>query len=334
MRKTQTIAHCLLPIAYCLLPLATIALDPRLTASIYGDARYAVSEQGLEFTGSNGIPGTLSARLPYGEWNNVTVTVWLRCTATNPAISTVATVRPLWAVYCPEPIQSSAPDLLSGACGYPAGTNFEGTASFAHTFTAEGGSVPANVFAKGAYTVAGWSSNAVTVTLGGAAMSLGPGEFNRNALPGDGTGITVGATGAVAVGVSRLHAHQYFNEAANHGSLDNLTMSLTNELVLCAYRIRLDASLHVLRFDILRKGENAGTMTAITNALPDDPSVRGLSSSGDYRFGAADFSAWAPFRMDVFDGRVFTRWLTDAELGLIFSNGDAERTRRGVTQWR
>lgn len=315
--------------------LSAHALDPRMTASVYGDARYAVSEQDIEFTGSNGIPGTLTALLPSGEWHNLTVTLWLRCTSTNESVVPVKqNVRPMWATYCPEPVRRSAPDLLGGACGYPAGTNFEGTAQFAHTFTAEGGTVPTNVFTKGAYTIAGWSSNAVTVTLGGAAVTLGPGEFNRNALPGTGTGISVGATGAVSVGVSRLHAHQYFGVHANKGDLFDFSMTLTNELVLCAYRLRLDNALHVTRFDVLRNGEGGASAMSMTNALPDDPAVRGFSSRGDYRFGAADFSAWKPFRMDVFDGRLFTRWLTDEELNLIFSNGNAEAARRGIPQLR
>ena len=303
----------------------------------YGDARRAADMRDLAYT--NGHPGMIEIKIPDGEWHGLTVSMWLRFRMSNtnyPARNNNLTTFAFW---CPERIRRDAPDLTGGAFGYPGGTNLSGSASVAYSFSRESGFAPSNVFARGCYTISGWSSNAVTVTLGGKDISVGPGEFNQNAEPGESDGIILTGSGPVAVAVSRLHAHQFFQQLDGVLSEEGLGFTaetvITNELVFAAFRINLDASNHIFRADLCHLGGCDPSGQTRTNALPDDPSVRAMSSGGMYRFGMAGFVAptntWS---FDVFDVRIQTKRLPDSELERIYRNGVEEIGRRPVPQWR
>ena len=318
---------------------ASAAWVGNLWSPRYGDARRASEMRDMSYT--NGQPGMIEVKIPDGEWHGLTVTMWLRfgVGATNyTARSACVTTAAFW---CPGQIRRSAPDLTGGAFGYPNGTNITGSASLAFDFVRESGYAPSNVFARGAYTIAGWSSNAVTVMLGGKGISVGPGEFNQNSEPGATNGITVSGTGPVAVAVSRLHAHQFFDEVdgvqTNESGVFAFSpeTSITNELLFAAFRLRLDASNHMYRADLCHLGGCDPSGQTKTNALPDDPSVRAISSGGIYRFGMActgvPGSTWM---FDAFDARVQPSWLPDSEVERIYRNGAEEIGRRPVPQWR
>jgi hypothetical protein len=305
----------------------------------YGDARRAADVRDLDYMAMPN-PGMVDIRIPDGEWHALTVTMWLRFRMSNtnyPARNNNLTTTSFW---CPEPIRRDAPDLTGGTFGYPNGTNLSGSASVAFDFPRENGYAPTNVFPRGAYTISGWASNSVTVTLGGKDIAVGPGEFNRNAEPGESDGIIVSGSGPISVAVSRLHAHQFFQ--AIDGALNAETVQLsdetviTNEIVFVAFRIRLDASNHIYRADLCHLGRCDPSGQTKTNALPNDPAVRSLSSRGMYRFGMAGLAAptntWS---FDVFGVRGQTKWLSDAELDArIYSNDAEEIVRRPIPQWR
>ena len=329
-----------IPAVICLLltaaSLPVIAAWPTW-APQFGDARNAAWWTGLSYTNS-AAPGKIQAVLPRGNWHALTFTMWARFNTTNALAAN--TFRTSGAFWCPEPVRRSNPDITAGAFGYPSGTNLETSASMEYSFAPYPGNRPASVFPRGAYTVAGWSSNAVTLTLGGADVPLGPGPFNRNALPGVSDGIILTGSGPVAVGASGpLRPHQFFN--AIDGVMDGGTQMFTpdsvvsNELVFLSYRLRLDASNHLYRADMYKLGYAGQIGQTQTNALPDDPAVRSLSSDGLYFFGLDGLGApdgdWS---LDVFDARLHTRWLSDADLDRVYRNGADEAARRQIPQWR
>jgi hypothetical protein len=304
----------------------------------FGDARNAAEWTAISYTNTSAQYGKFKAVPPPGSHAALTCTMWARFNTTNALAAN--TFRTSGAVWCPEPVRRSGPDITAGAFGYPSGTNLETSASMEYSFTPAPGNRPASVFPRGAYTIAGWSSNAVTLTLGGNDITLGPGEFNRNALPGVSDGIILTGSGPVAVGVSGpLRPHQFFQ--AIDGVVDGGTFAFTpdstisNELVFLSYRLRLDASNHLYRADMYKLGYAGQIGQTQTNALPDDPAVRSLSSDGLYFFGldglSAPDGAWS---IDVFDARLHTRWLTDADLDRIYRNGADEAARRQIPQWR
>ena len=305
----------------------------------YGDARRASEMRDMSYT--NGHPGMVEVEVPNGEWHGITVTMWLRFgvgTTNYSAKSAYVTTAAFW---CPERILRSAPDLTGGAFGYPNGTNLSGSASLAFDFVRESGYAPSNVFARGAYTIAGWSSNAVAVALGGEEITVGPGAFNRNSEPGAANGITVSGTGPVAVAVSRLHAHQFFGGIGgvqtNNSDIFAFIAEtvITNELLFAVFRIRLDATNHIYRADMCHLGGFDPSGQVKTNALPDDPSVRAICSGGIYRFGMVGMGVpGGTWRFDVFDARVQPSWLPDSEVQRIYSNGSEEIGRRPVPRWR
>lgn len=304
----------------------------------FGDARNAAEWAAVAYTNASAYPGKVRAFPPPGDHAALTCTMWARFNTTNALAAN--TFRTSGSVWCPEPVRRSGPDITAGAFGYPSGTNLVASASMDYSFAPHPGAAPSSVFPRGVYTVAGWSSNAVTLTLGGADVSLGPGEFNRNALPGPSGGIVLTGSGPCAVGVSGpLRPHQFFN--AIDGVLGGGTVMFTpdsvvsNELVFLSYRLRLDASNHLYRADMYKLGYAGQIGQTQTNALPDDPAVRSLSSDGLYFFGldglGSPDGAWS---LDVFDARLHTRWLSDADLDRIYRNGSDEAARRQIPQWR
>lgn len=303
----------------------------------YGDARCAQVWTNVAYMRDQ--PGKVLVAPPAGDWNAITCTMWVRLQSADTNLPLANMQRTTGAFWTPEPIRRTMPDLTSGAFGFPDGTNLVDSAAISYSFAAAASSAPSNVFARGAYTINGWSSNAVTLTLGGADIPLGPGEFNRNALPGVSDGIILSGTGQVAVGIGGpLHPHQFFG--ASDGVTDEeqkLTPEslITNEMVFLSFRLRLDNSNHIYRCDMARLDWDDQMGQIQTNALPDNPAVRSLSADGLYYFGFDGLgSPSTNWSFDAFDIRLQTRWLNDAEIERVYRNGAEEVEARAIPRWR
>lgn len=304
---------------------ASVPFGPLMMAPSLGDARLAVSASAY------GLPMMVFDVQPRRDTHAITVCGWYRVIYPSWQMPFVTTM----ASYTPEPVTPSNPDLAAGAFGYPAGTNLTGTLTvdpFAWQPYAAG-TVYSNKWPRGVYTVAGWSSNAVTVTVGGTPVTLGPGAFNRNVIPASGASVTVAGTGQAAVGVSRTPAHQFFGGVdgvvANDG-INVLTAESTvsNTYKFCAWRIRLDDTTHVYRSDMADAAR--AECLGVTTGQPMPASQRILSASGIYRLGFFGFHLGTNMTVEAFDARAFHRWLSDDELCRIHANGLQEIVRRGI----
>lgn len=321
----------IITLLFACLASAGFAADLSFMRPRYGDARYGGESSR---TPSNTM---FYVSLPPGRHHGITVSAWARLIYSGKRYITTA------AFYCPEAIQRFNPDLLSGAGGY---AQADGT-----NLTALGGSVTvsafpfqpytdatsSNIWPRGVYTVAGWTSNAVTVTLGGAAATLGPGEFNRNVIPGSSASCVIAGTGLVSVGISRTPDANFF------GMLDGVAAEgvkgltgdsiITNEISFCAWRIRLDDDIHIYRSDLVRMNRSDCLGQTTTNSMPR--TARALDSGGIYQFGFQGLGGgFGDITVEIFDVRVLTGYLTDAELCVIHSNGAEEIARRGIPKYK
>lgn len=320
-----------------LLPGCVLCADLGLqVGSVLHDARFGCDVRAIDYYA--GQPGMVDVGIPSGEWKDLTFTLWVRLTSTNASDNLFFNLITTGMCYCPEPVRRSAPDLLTGACGYPVGTNLSSAASFDLVFSHEGGYCPSNVFDRGCYTVSGWASNAVTVILGGNEMTLGPGCFNRNAEPGPSDGVVVDGTGLCSVAVSRLHAHQVFSfidgVRDDQSGLFTAGSVVTNELVFVSFRLSFLTESLYHRTDLWRVDFSNTVVQEFFEDLPDDPAVRAFSSQGFYRIGLSGMSPTQKNRFDVFDVRCYSRFLSDSELLRVYDNGLLEIGRRGIPRWR
>jgi hypothetical protein len=304
-----------------------------LAPSPLGDAR----------TAAHGSQGGLtqlwfSVTLPPGVHDALTVTFWTRLKPQDPARqqSFVSTM----AFWCPDAIQRSNPDLLAGVGGYGAG----GT-----NLTAAGGSVTVASFPfaaytghpsmatrwpKGVYTIAGAATNAITVSLGGEDVTVGPGAFNRNAVPGPSDSVVITGADVAEVGISRTPCHRYYQEIDGVADVESAGFftddsRITNELVMVTYRWKSETTAQIYQSNIGRLAAFNELSQTRTNAP-----CAGFSSLGDYRVGMLGPIVACPYEWEVFDARMFTRWLTDDELARVHRNGVQEIGRRGIPQWR
>lgn len=300
-----------------------------------GDARNAFGTYRFNYVTNCAFPGTIDVKLPEGEYNSVTFTMWARFMTTNDS---QMLRRATMAHWIPE-IRRTAPDITEGAFGYPGGTNLDAAVSIPYTFTRHEGEYPDAVFPRGCYTIAGWCSNTITVTMGGKEITFPPGEFNKNAEPGEADDIIVSGGGLASVGISKMYPHEMFSV---HGGvfddgemLFNSESVVTNELIFLAYRILLNQTSHVYRADLYHFDWD--DQPGITNELkmPDDTTVRILSSKGLYRFGFTGHGSLdEEWELEIFDPRLHTRWIRDDELERIYQNGMEEIERRGVPRWK
>ena len=302
-----------------------------------GDARFG-AEQSFFMTNI-----LFNIALQPGEYSGLTVTGWVRLLdITNSYLTTQA-------FWTPEAVRTSNPDLLGGSGGYPASGFWDGASGT--NLTTLGGAVTvaafpwqpytdthiSNQWPRGVYTIAGWSSNAVTVTLGGKDVTVGPGTFNRNTLPGPADSCVISGGGQICIGISRTPDAQYFQE------IDGVTTNqvfltgesiVTNEIVFCTWRISLTATNHLYSSTIDRL--DACTLflgKTVTNAMPR--SARTLSSQGRYSVGLMGTIREKPgIGIALFDVRVHARWLSNDELLRIHMNGAEEIRRRQIPQWR
>lgn len=302
---------------------ASVPFGPLMMAPSLGDARLAVSAS------DHGSALMLFEVSPRHDTHALTVCGWFRLIYPSSQYLFATTM----ASYVPEPIQRSNPDLSQGAFGFPGGTDLTGTLTvdpFAWQPYEPG--VPSNRWPRGVYTVAGWSSNAVTVTVGGTAVNLGPGAFNRNVIPAAGTSVTVAGTGPAAVGVSRCPAYRFFETIdgviADGGGSLTPESTVTNTFKFCAWRIKLTGTEHVYRSDIA-DAERAACLGQTTSL--DVPFAQHiLSARGLYRIGFIGFAPGTNVTVEAFDARAFHRWLSDDELCRIHQNGLQEIARRGI----
>ncbi len=271
--------------------------------------------------------------LPPGDHSELTVVSWMQL---SQAPGMNLTTSALW---IPDPVQLSNPDLLAGAAGFPTNTVLPGTLTFADFAWQPYAPGPSsNLWPRGVYTLAGWSSNQITVALGGASVTLGPGPFTRNAVPGSGPDIVVTGTGLASVGLSRCPAAQWFSAIdgvrdENSGVLTRDSV-ITNELAFCSWRIRFSPTNQIDRSDIAAFGLCSPLSQEQYRPLPASGRTA-YSSHGIYQFGLSGLGSGAfMVRLDGFAPRVIPRWLTDDELCRIKANDEPEIARRGIPRWR
>ena len=298
--------------------------SPRM-AGVYGDARF-----GREASATSLTNVEFNVSLPYGEWDGMTVCGWMRLPGTIFAYGLVTTL-----FYTPEKISYFNPDLASNAFGHVSETNLSGSISIASfPWQKYAPNMGSNIWSKGVYTLAGWSSNVVTVTLGGIDVTLGPGSFNHNVIPGPADSVILSGTGAVSIGISQCPCMEFFGGFSaiyNSNSIlpDNI---VTSELSFISYRIKLNAESHYYRTDVTRMGGGITSGITRTNAMPR--TARALSSGGIYKVGLNSGNKKNNYAVEWFNLRTYPSYLTDAELSRIRQNGEEEIGRRAIPQWK
>ena len=309
--------------------------SPWLMIRNAGDARLA-SEIDVAWT--NGpSPGLLVFDLPDDKnYDEFTVTAWARLQSSNPAEIKVL-YETTTAFICPEPLQLSGPDLLAGGCGFDVdgGTNFSGTAIFSVLLDGYDPDIPQ--WPDGVYTVAGWSSNQVTVSVGGQSVVLEPGEFNRNVIAGAADLIAVTASGVCSVGVAKCHLHKFHVFIDGVADLDEQKLTadsiITNEIKFVNYRFRIDNGWIIYNSGMADM--DLCNLIGITQSNKVATGVSQFSGAGSYRLGLNGLGMPSGLvRVEWFDVRFLPWRLTDAELCRVHSNGAEEISRRGIQRWQ
>ena len=297
-------------------------------ASNLGDARFSGER---EFVITNmPSPGMVEVTLPPGEYKELTFLTWVAVTETTPPVLYKQMSASLF--YCPEPVDRTGDDILEDACAYTSETNLNGQISFpALTFAAYPAIPTSPTMTYGAYTVAGWSSNVVTVVMGGITTDFGPGDINRNITPAASSGLTVTSTGLCSLGISRCHLHQFFGGLGNVSEEQGIigVFSLTNELRMVVFRLKLDGTNHtqdVSMYDAA--GLTNGVVATVNHAFPDNTTT--FSSRGIYRFGVAGVGVLAYETINYFGYRFYPWSLSDYEIERVLINARQEIIRRPV----
>lgn len=334
------------------LALVAVAAPMSWYVSPLGDARKAALQEGIR-TEFLWCGNKASFSLPQGKWNDVTVTFWTRLSATNE-FDVINALQTVGLTYSPEAIQRNLPDELAGGAGWgvDGGTNVSGSLSLPYTFTPHPSY--SNLFANvagtvgefGCYTINAVVTNAIGISLGGIEHTLTPGTNIFNSYAGPSPYFTITGSGNVKIGMSKMRWHQYFDringviekdEYGNDTAYFTRNSMISNELVFVSCRMHLDSSSHYTRDDMFHYLGNYPLGKTITNALPDNPSCRAFDSRGDYKVGYAGIgrlAAYESIRVDFFDGRVHTRWLSDEELQRTYRNGKEEIERRLIPRFK
>ena len=231
--------------------------------------------------------------------------------------------------YCPN-VERSAPDLLGGAWGWGgASVSVSGARSFDYAFPTvcdgwNGGATGTNCFPRGAYTVA-WTNLTATMTLtaGGADLTLEAPAGVRNVEPGPAGGFILSGSGSGAVGISRMKVHPFYDTGRGQVSGSDMRW-LDDRLVgtnwcFVAHRVRLDGSAHTNDLTIIQRD---GTLYRLGGAceLPPDGSAA-LGTNGWYQLVYSCIGDMIVTYVYEWDRRVFPRWLSDADLAAIFEDG-------------
>jgi hypothetical protein len=320
-------------VALVLLASTALAGFQPMMPSPLGDARIGKLRQ---YAGAGRME--YGVQLPAGQHQGFTVVGWFRLMSAGTNLNQCVP----YSFWCPDKIKYSNPDLLDGVGGLRAvGTNLSALggsitiASFPFApYTNLDVAPVSNQWPRGIYTISGWSSNAVVVTLGGSNVYFGPGEFTKNAKPGTSNSVIITGTGLVAVGISRTPCHRFFGEISSvgvgNGTFPNETL-VTNGINLVVWRFAMEGSNQTYRTDIYRDNMERGASFTRTNPAP---SAGCFDAGGDYRIGLIGVVVYPPFESDLFDHRVYPWRLSDAELTRIYNNGREEIQRRGIPQWR
>jgi hypothetical protein len=305
---------------------ACYAMSPwmRNMASYLGDASFAWEYQ----RGPTNDYLTVGVLLPEGVHEEITLTGWYKHVFTNFN----AYVCPILN-YTPDEVQYSNPDLLGGALshGVGGGTNLTGSFSFSgfpySTYTNHPSVT--NTWKWGVYTIDGWSSNSLTINLGGVDYSVGPGTFNRNAIAGGSGDFIVTGTGLASIGVSKTPCHEFFQ--ATFMSLWNTTdltqqyggSSSTNGIAFFSIRIKADGTNHVNTLD--SKENNRDWITKYTT----NACTRMISSGGIYQITMGGIANTTNKTEQLYDVRAYKWRLSDSEIERVYGNGLDDKARRG-----
>lgn len=292
-----------------------------------GDARVA-SQDEKSFAGSKHF----EARLDH-DTHEFTCTAWARI---STAIHTLVTTS---AFYSPDAFSMSNPDLAGNLYNFASGGLWQtGTVSIQNfewqTYSSERLS---ERYPRGLYTLDGWTSNALTVALGGNAYSFAPGVVRRVIAPGQEDSFDVSVTGRVCIGISVCPAGQFFSNVDGVRALGSGLWTpesvITNEISFVSWRFRLDDTAHIYRSDLTRLDRCTMVGQTVTNAMPDS-GARIFSKRGIYRVGFQEMGMPTPQTVELFDARLHMRWLSDDELCRVHMNGVTEIERRGIPRWR
>jgi len=291
-------------------------------ASYLQDASFAYSTSGTVTNYS-----LFKVEIPEGTHREITLTGWYAHHTTNN----------LWVTpklfYTPEAVQYSNPDLLGGAWahGVAGGTNLVTAFSFNGFPFSSYTNHPdiTNTWRWGVYTVDGWSSNAVTLNLGGTDFSFGPGTFNRNCIAGGSGDCILTGSGLVSIGISKTPCHKFYSAQKSINSFDSSTWNTaiwgTNEITLITMRLRADGTNHVYSIKTRELGNGWSPLHTGTNTCP-----LLLNSKGVYQLDFTGIYNTQTKPETVFDYRIFSFYLTDDELERVYQNGADEATRRGL----
>jgi hypothetical protein len=291
-------------------------------ASYLGDASFGADSQ---ITTTNYV--IRSVLPPDGEHESLTLTGWYvsSWTGAHPIV-----VQPSLH-YTPEAVQYSNPDLLGGAWahGVEGGTNLVTAFNFVgfpfSTYTNHPDVT--NTWKWGVYTVDGWSSNAVTLNLGGIDFSFGPGTFNRNVIAGGSGACILTGSGLVSIGISKTPCHRFYEATMRRDFLDITGfqgIANSNGLTFLILRMRSNLTNHI--FDTSLRTTNGTWLTYTgTNACPSR-----FSSGGIYQlwfFGPQN----RPDKQEkTFDFRILPWRISDEERDRVYQNSLDEVRRRGL----
>jgi hypothetical protein len=264
-------------------------------------------------------------QLSPGTHESITLTGWYGQTFTNYECAVSAQL-----FYTPDEVQLDNPDLLNGSLAYgvEGGTNLTGTFSFSgfpySTYTNH--PTITNTWKWGVYTMAGWSSNSLTINLGGIDYSVGPGTFNKNGIAGGSGDFIVTGTGLASIGVSKTPCHKFYQASNAYSDINNVFWggsSSTNGIAFWAIRLRADGTNHVFTMDSKENNKELLTRT-YTNVCN-----KAFSSKGIYQLfmtGIINISNKSEIYYDV---RAFKYRLSDVEIERVYNNGLDDKTRRG-----
>jgi hypothetical protein len=267
----------------------------------------------------------VDVKLSEGTHDAITLTGWYSMSFTNFECYVVPQL-----FYTPDEVQLSNPDLLNGSLshGVSGGTNLTGTFSFSgftySTYTNH--PTITNTWKWGVYTLDGWSSNSLTINLGGIDYNVGPGTFNRNAIAGGSGDFIVTGTGLASIGVSKTPCHKFYSFSL----LDTVTIeefsggiSSTNGMGFWSIRIRADGTNQVATLD-----SKTNNKTWITAVAANSCSLK-LSSQGIYKLSMVGLKNSANKAERLYDVRAYKWRLSDVELERVYNNGFDDKTRRG-----
>lgn len=262
--------------------------------------------------------------LPTGVHSGMTITAWVRISKVGRAELTTEFT------WCPEAIDYTRPDILQGAARDVDLTAAGGTLTFTGVNLPPYDAPETHVYwANGVCTIAGESEQPITVIIGGNEIQLGAGEFNKNMIPGGTGNIVIAGGGMVNLGISQTPCYQFYHEIdgviQTQGVGVAAESTVTNEFAMCTWRLKCtDDDRQIYRSDIGRL--HAFDALAVTKT---NGACAGYDSRGYYRVGFVGTISDPPYDIQVFDQRVFGRWLTDTELERIHANGVQEIYRRG-----